>query len=45
MEVEATHCGSAVGLEGVVLRGGLRGGRRRTGRVRDQENYTERVAQ
>lgn len=37
MEVEVTHCGSAVGMEGVVLRGGLRGGRRGTGQVRDQE--------
>lgn len=37
MAVEVTHCGSAVGLEGVDLRGGLRRGRRGTGRVRDQE--------
>lgn len=33
MEVEVTHCGSAVGMEGVVLRGGRRG----TGLVRDRE--------
>lgn len=37
MEVEVTHCGSVVGMEGVVLRGGLRGGRRGTGLVKDGE--------
>lgn len=37
MEVEVTHCGSVVGTEGVVLRGGLRGGRCGMGWVRDRE--------